>query len=137
MALTYLADTSVLTRLAEPAIASVIGSLLRNGAVARCSMTDLEIGYSARNAHEWDALNGALKKFGLVAVASTDFERAAAMQRALAAINLRGRKVPDLLIAAAAERCGLVVLHYDHDFELIGDVTGQKCEWVVPRGSVN
>jgi len=28
------------------------------------------------------------------------------------------------------------VLHYDADFELIAEVTGQPVEWVVPRGSV-
>jgi hypothetical protein len=28
------------------------------------------------------------------------------------------------------------VLHYDADFDLISEVTGQRCEWVVPAGSV-
>ena len=42
----------------------------------------------------------------------------------------------DLLVAAAAERAGLTVLHYDQDFDLIAEVTGQPTEWVVPRGSV-
>ena len=48
----------------------------------------------------------------------------------------RGRKVPDLLIAAAAEAQRLTVLHYDQDFDKIAKVTGQRCEWVVPAGSV-
>lgn len=30
---------------------------------------------------------------------------------------------------------GAVVLHYDHDFELIADAAGQRHEWVVPRGT--
>jgi predicted nucleic acid-binding protein len=33
--------------------------------------------------------------------------------------------IPDLLIAATAELCGLGVLHVDKNFELIADVTGQ------------
>ena len=48
----------------------------------------------------------------------------------------RGAKIADLLIAAAAEAAGLVVLHYDHDFELIAGVTDQPTEWIVPAGSV-
>ena len=31
----------------------------------------------------------------------------------------------------------LVVLHYDHDFDLIASVTGQPEEWVVPAGSAD
>ena len=55
----------------------------------------------------------------------------------LASKHQRGRKVPDLLIAAAAEARGLTVLHYDADFDQIADVTGQSCQWIVPAGSVD
>jgi len=40
------------------------------------------------------------------------------------------------LIAAAAEATGLVVLHYDHDFDFIAEITGQPMEWIVPAGAV-
>ena len=36
-----------------------------------------------------------------------------------------GPSIPDLLIAAIA---GLVVLHNDKHFELIGEITGQRTE---------
>jgi predicted nucleic acid-binding protein len=36
--------------------------------------------------------------------------------------------VPDVLIAAIAERAGLIVLHQDKDFDLIAEVTGQPTE---------
>jgi predicted nucleic acid-binding protein len=39
------------------------------------------------------------------------------VQRLLAARHRRGRKVPDLLVAAAAEARDLVVVHYDADFD--------------------
>jgi hypothetical protein len=55
----------------------------------------------------------------------------------LATKHQRGRKVPELLIAAAAETEGLIVLHYDADFDRIADVTGQRSEWVVPGGSID
>lgn len=48
----------------------------------------------------------------------------------------RGAKIADLLIAAAAEVAGLVVLHYDRDFDLIAKVTAQRTEWIVPAGTV-
>jgi predicted nucleic acid-binding protein len=36
-----------------------------------------------------------------------------------------------------AEAHDLTVLHYDADFELIADVTGQPQEWIVPRGTAD
>jgi hypothetical protein len=63
--------------------------------------------------------------------------RAVAVQDALAVTSRhRGAKIADLLIAAAAEAAGLVVLHYDHDFDLIAEITGQPVEWILPAGAV-
>lgn len=48
------------------------------------------------------------------------------------------QKIPDLLVAAAAaEAHNLTVLHYDAHFDLIGSVTGQPSQWVVPPGTVH
>ena len=44
--------------------------------------------------------------------------------------------IPDLLIAAAAELAELPVLHYDRDFELIAEVTGQLVRAIAPLGSL-
>lgn len=64
-------------------------------------------------------------------------DRSVEVQDALAERSQhRAAKIADLLIAAAAEAAGLVVLHYDHDFELIASMTGQPMEWMVPAGSV-
>lgn len=137
MALSHLADTSVLARLATPEVRTVVRRLAGSSSLARCTVSDLEIGASARNADEWDALVRALRTFVTVDIDPVDVTRAAGVQRALAASGLRGRKLPDLLIAAAAERRGLTLLHYDRDFEWIADVTGQPHEWVVPHGSID
>ncbi len=48
----------------------------------------------------------------------------------------RAVSLPDLLIAAVAERARLVVLHYDADFDLVASVTGQKVEWIAAKGSL-
>jgi hypothetical protein len=100
-------------------------------------MTDLEVGFSARNGGDWDRLVAALAVFRLVEIEPHHHERAGQVQRQLADGGLRGRKVPDLLIAAAAEASSLTVLHHDADFDHIATITGQPTEWIVPRGSID
>jgi predicted nucleic acid-binding protein len=137
MALTHLLDTSVLTRLREPAVREAIEPGAQLGELARAGISDLEVGFSARNAAEWDHLADAVDVFELVETSAEHVRRARQTQRLLAAKQQRGRKLPDLLVAAAAEARGLTVLHYDADFDLIAAATGQQCEWVVPAGSVD
>lgn len=73
----------------------------------------------------------------LVAIDQSVLDGAVAVQDALAERSQqRGAKIVDLLIAAAAEAAGLVVLHYDRDFDLIAGITGQTTEWIVPAGTV-
>ena len=137
MALIHLVDTSVLTRLAQPAIRQAIEQRAERGELARAGISDLEVGYSARSADEWDEIADALEAFELVETRSEHVQRARQVQRALAAKHQRGRKIPDLLIAAAAETENLTVLHYDADFDRIAEITGQRSEWVVPAGSID
>ena len=137
MALTHLLDTSVLTRLRKAEIRAAIEPKAQLAQLARAGISDLEIGYSARNDLEWDRLAGALEVFELIETTAEHVVRARQVQRLLASRHQRGSKVPDLLIAAAAEARGLVVLHYDSDFDQIAAVTGQTCEWVVPAGSID
>lgn len=137
MALTHLIDTSVLTRVANPAIRAAVQQLADAGALGRSSISDLELGYSARNAREWDELVRALDVLTLIEITAEHFDRAKQVQRQLAAQSQRGRKIPDLLIAAAAESKRLTVLHYDRDFEAIAAVTGQPTEWAVEPGSID
>jgi predicted nucleic acid-binding protein len=137
MALTCLLDTSVLTRLREPAVREAIEPRAERSELARAGITDLEIGYSARTAAEWDRLAEALDAFELVETTNEHLRRARQVQRQLASKHQRGRKVPDLLVAAAAESRNLTILHYDADFDRIAAVTGQPYQWVVPAGSVD
>ena len=137
MALTHLVDTSVLARLRHSSVRDVIEPMAAAGALARAGISDLEVGYSARSAKEWDRALDALGAFDLVETSSDHVRRARQVQRLLAAKHQRGRKVPDLLIAAAAEASDLALLHYDADFDRIAAVTGQRVEWVVPAGTVD
>jgi len=135
----YLADTSALTRLAKPSVGRRLAPLLEAGYVASCAMVELELGRSARTTAEYSAMRRNRSSGYLCApMGEHAFRRALDVQHKLARLGRhRGVKLPDLLIAAAAERAGMAVLHYDHDFDLIALVTGQPCEWVVPRGTVD
>jgi predicted nucleic acid-binding protein len=137
VALTHLVDTSVLTRVRAPAVRAILEPLTAAGRIARAGISDLEIGYSARTASEWDALREAASVFSLIETDRRHVERARQVQRVLASRSQRGRKIPDLLIAAAAEEAGLIVLHYDADFDRIAAATGQPCQWIVPAGSID
>ncbi len=130
-----LVETSVITRLRKPTIQAAIQ---RRGVVlVRSVVSDLEIGFSARNAVEWDAMLHELEVFVEVPLSAACVQRAKEVQRRLADRGLKGRKVPDLLIAASAEAVNATVVHYDGDFDLIAEVTGQPTRWVVPRGSID
>lgn len=137
MALTHLVDSSVLTRLERSEIRAVIEPWAEVGSLARATISDLEIGFSARDGTEWDRLLRALDVFIALETTAEHVRRGRQVQRLLAANHQRGRKIPDLLIAAAAEAHELTVLHYDADFDRIASVTGQPCEWVVPAGTVD
>jgi predicted nucleic acid-binding protein len=136
VALSFLIDTSVLTRLDRPEIRQVVEPLALDGALGRATICDLEVGYSARNGAEWDLLVGALSTFARIETSEVHVRRATQVQRLLAHGSQRGCKIPDLLVATAAEQLDAVVLHYDADFDRIAAVTGQRCQWVVPAGAV-
>jgi predicted nucleic acid-binding protein len=137
VALTFLVDASVLKRLDQPQVRQLVEPLAVRGELARARICDLEVGYSARNAVEWDELVAALAAFDPVETTEVHVRRALQVQRLLAERSQRGRKIPDLLVAAAAEELGVTVLHYDSDFDLISSVTGQSAEWVVPAGTAD
>lgn len=134
----YLGDTSAFARLSEPEISVRLGPLLEAGLVARCTPTDLEAGFSSRNPSSHRSMRILRSAWPFVLMDQAVLDRAAEVQDALAdRSQQRGAKIADLLIAAAAEAADLVVLHYDHDFEVIADVTGQSTEWIVPPGTVS
>lgn len=134
----YLGDTSALARRGLPAVAVLLGPLLEAGLVARCTPTDLEAGFSSRSPTAHALMREERSAWPFVPMDQQVLDRAVEVQDALAARSeQRGAKIADLLIAAAAEIASLVVLHYDHDFDLIASVTHQPVEWIVPAGTVS
>lgn len=135
--LTHLLDTSVYVRIPRhPAVAEAVDHLTRQGRLGRTSQFDMEALYSTRQ-RDYESVSRALLGFPLVATHQADWERALDVMGRLATSGRhRSAPIPDLLLAAVAERAGLTVLHYDPDFEIIGALTGQRVEAVVPLGSV-
>jgi predicted nucleic acid-binding protein len=111
---------------------------LKVGLVARCTISDLEAGVSARNGRDWKRTRHTRSPWPQATIDQDVMDRALEVQGALAVEGLhRTVKLGDLLIAAAAERARLVVLHYDPDFDRIATITGQPTEWVAPPGTVD
>jgi predicted nucleic acid-binding protein len=135
---TYLADKSALTRRdTRPEVREALEPLLLSGEVATCGIVDLELLYSATSRATYRALTEALRGMTRVAVEDACVERAIQVQAMLAERSQhRAVPLPDLLVAACAERAELAVLHYDADFERIAKLTGQATQWIVPPGSV-
>ena len=119
-------------------VRKALDPLLESGEVATCGIVDLEILYGAGSPVAYDRTAVTLRHMARATIDEGCVDRALEVQATLAERSQhRGLSLPDLLIAACAERAGLTVLHYDADFERIAAVTGQPTQWVVPRGSVS
>jgi predicted nucleic acid-binding protein len=133
----YLADTSALARSDRPVVAEKLLPLLEAGLVARCTITDLEAGFSSSSPASHLEMRTARGAWPFAPIDQPVLDRAVEVQDVLASQSQhRGAKIADLIIAAAAEAAALVVLHYDRDFDLIANVTGQPVEWIVEAGRV-
>jgi predicted nucleic acid-binding protein len=135
----FLADKSALARReTRPEVREVLEPLILAGEVASCGIVDLEVLYSARDRPTYRATAQALRGMPRIAVDDVSIERALEVQGLLAERSQhRAVTLPDLIIAACAESAGLAVLHYDADFDRIAKLTGQRTQWIVPRGSVS
>lgn len=104
---------------------------ISRGLVRLSTITRLELGYSARSG-EVGRRQFATPPLSLMPVehlTPTIEDRALEVQMLLADRGQhRAPSIPDLLIAATAEKTGLTVLAVDKDFDMIAAVTGQSVE---------
>ena len=135
---THLADKSALARLHLPEVEARLGPMIEAGLVGTCGIIELEVRYSATSHAQYEAVaSDRARGYEWFPMPDEIWDRALDVQRQLSSRgHLRGVKFPDLLIAATAERHALTVLHYDGDYDVIAEITGQPVEWVVPAGSV-
>jgi len=134
----YLADTSVWARLHQSGILSVMTGYVDRGLIGTCPIIDLEILFSARTGAEHVHFRRQREAFEYFPLTDEIARRAVDVQGMLAQrAQHRSVSIPDLLVAATAERFSLSVLHYDRDFERISEITGQPTAWIVPAGTAD
>ena len=135
----WLVDKSVLARVDVAAVADAVLPRVQAGQVGVALVTELEVGYSARSGRDYAASRHDLLDLLIpVTMPVRAEERARELQRDLVTRGQhRGVSVPDLVLAAIADIEDLTLLHYDADFDLIAEITGQPTEGVVPRGSID
>jgi len=127
----WLIDKSAFVRLYRSPDAGEWASAIERGLVRVSTVTKLEIGYSAQSAEELrrEMSMPPLTSMPVEYLTPSIEDRAVEVQLAMADKGQhRAPSIPDLIIAATAERAGLRVLHLDKDFELIADFTGQPVE---------
>jgi predicted nucleic acid-binding protein len=134
----YLIDKSALTRMgAAAAVRDVIAPLIIKRRAATCAIVNLEMLYSAQSPDHYEQLEATLVHLRHLAMSEAIMQRAIEIQSLLAAKSQhRGVSLPDLMVAACAERHDATVLHYDGDYDRIASITGQPVQWVVPSGTV-
>lgn len=133
----FLIDKSALARMPIPSVQARLVPILETGQAASCAIVDLEVLYSVRSAEDHERTRQRRRlAYEHVELNDAVFEQAMDTQGELAKSGRHRIPIPDLIIAAAAESARLTVLHYDHDYDVIAEVTGQAMEWVVPRGSI-
>jgi|SRR5690625_1103214 len=129
----WLIDKSAYVRmqLGQAADAEQWNSRIERGLVRVSTITRLEIGFSVRTGQSgrmiFDMPPLVLMPIEHLTPAMED--RAFEVQMLLADRGQhRAPSIPDLLIAATAEKAGVTVLAVDKDFDLIAEITGQPVE---------
>lgn len=106
-----------------------------------CDPFRLEALYSARDARDYVTLAEELDAMRQAPCDAAVWRLATEAQGALAADRRVSHRVKpvDLLLAAAAHRHGVGVLHYDGDFDVLAAHTGLSfgSRWLAPRGSLD
>jgi len=131
-------DKSALARGQHDSVFHVLSELAAHGTFYTNPLIDLEMLYSAQDLKQYRALAAVRSSSHTMLPLNEQVgRRALQVQEALAEQgHHRGAGVVDLLIAASAEQAGATLVHYDHDYDLIAEVTQQPMRWVVPRGSI-
>lgn len=139
---TLLLDNSAWARLADLALSvervAEIAAAIEDGRIGGCLPFLLEAGYSARDARDHEGLLDELLALPQFEIDASVERRAVEAQRQLARVGHHRLPPVDLLVAAIADRHGLGVLHYDHDYDLLAEKTDLEFEsvWLASRGAL-
>jgi hypothetical protein len=132
-------DTSALILAArEAGAAYALREAITTGQLAVTDVVVVEYLNGARSLAEYDRFAWGLAAATRLRPEPQDWDRVLTVHRNLASLGSgyqRSVSVPDMLIAAVAERHGATLVHYDSDYDRIAAITGQSVRWVVARGS--
>jgi predicted nucleic acid-binding protein len=135
-----LGDTSAWTSsVRNPELRGQFDESVARGEIATCDAVVFELLHGTRNGTEFSETRTLLELLPQCPISRHEWRRALGVYEILAhqgGLHHRRVKRADLLIAAAAEAAGLPVLHYDADFDVIAEITGQPTRWIAPRGSL-
>jgi predicted nucleic acid-binding protein len=134
-----LLDTSVWAARRRPRIYQWFERQLLAREIAVCDQVRLELLHSARTADEFRTIRAGLSSLPYCPMDAPTWSRIIDVYEQLAGVSPqwhRSVKHADLVIAACAEATDLTLVHYDKDFDAIGEVTGQPMRWVAPEGSL-
>lgn len=140
MTIRYLVDTSVWSRVdRQPVIKQAVVNAVLRGQVVTCPPVLLELGFSARNLADWDALHHNMSSFPVLPMSATTHSIARDIQRGLwSGGKVRAAGAIDTLIAAIAIEHEATLMHYDRDFQHIAAVDHRLIhQWAVPAGTVS
>ena len=138
-----LLDNSAWAQLGSPSLTEArraeIADLIERGQIAVCTPFLLEAGWWARSAAHHNQLLADLLQLPRVMIDSKVEAVALTAQQALARRgHHRSASPSDLLIAACAHAHGSGVLHYDHDYDVLLEITELRYEshWLAPAGAL-
>lgn len=136
-----LVDNSVWQRVRQPAVRTELDRLrTRHGAqsVLVCPPIAAEVGFSARNGPDHDAVAAALAAFDDCAVHPTSADVLDVQNALFHGGLVRAVGALDTVIAAYALANDATVLHYDRDFEHVARVRpALEHRWIAPPGTLD
>jgi len=138
----FLLDHSAWSRFPDPRVSDEriawVAEHLEADELGTCLPFLLEAGYSARSLSDHEQIGARLAKLPRVAISEEVEHLALEAQRQLARVGHHRVSVADLIIAACAHVARAGVLHYDHDFDRIAEMTSLRfdSEWLAPAGTL-
>ena len=125
MIATHLADASAWAQLSRNDVAARLVPLLVGGGAATCGIIDLEVLANFDDPAERAEAAAEREMLPRVEIDDRTLARALEVQALVASAS-----VTALVVAAAAERAGLILLHQRDDHDAIAAATGQPAERV-------
>jgi predicted nucleic acid-binding protein len=129
----FIADTSAWQLARHVAVAAEWSAAVRAGQIATTPIVRLELLQSTRDGAEFDAWTERLAELRDIPITRSVTNAAERAYRDLAHVHPlfhRSVKLPDLLVAAAAQDAAVGVLHYDKDFDTLATVLGFESRWI-------